>query len=111
MSYIVRVVGYNAYWTGSTEPGMCWSTNIEESQRFETKEEAEVIVNSGNNMESIDYNFAISDRHRDIVDWDAIDEKADELQNKKESKQEIIQLDDFETVSNQIHDVDVEVLD
>ena len=35
MSYIVRVVGYNAYWTGDTEPGKLWSNNLEEARQFD----------------------------------------------------------------------------
>ncbi len=111
MSYIVRVVGYNAYWTGDTEPGKCWSTNVQESQVFETKEEAEVIVNSGMNMEVVEYDFAISDLQQDIPDWDAIDKKAAEIEESKKGDQEFIQLNDFETISNQVHDVDVEVVE
>jgi hypothetical protein len=111
MSYIVRVVGYNAYWTGDTEPGKCWSTSILESQVFETEEEAEVIVNSGTNMEVVEYDFATSDLQKDIPDWDAIDEKVAEIEASKQGDQEFIQLNDFETVSEEVHDVNVEVLD
>lgn len=112
MSYIVRVVGYNAYWTGDTEPGKCWSTNITDSQLFDTKEEAQVIVDSGNNMEVVEYDFATSDLHADPFDWDELDRRAEELKA-MQTEEEIYELsnDDFETTSNQIHDVSVEVLD
>lgn len=112
MSYIVRVVGYNAYWTGDMEPGQCWSTNITDSQLFDTKEEAQVIVDSGNNMEVVEYDFAASDYQKDIFDWDELDRRAEELRMSN-TKEEIYELsnDDFETTSNQIHDVSVEVLD
>lgn len=109
MSYIVRVVGYNAYWTGSTDPGKCWSTTITDSRIFDVKEEAQVIVNSGTNMEVVEYDFAFSDRQQDIVDWDAVDEKSAEIQANK--NQNMIPLSDFETVSEEVQQVDVEVLD
>jgi hypothetical protein len=109
MTYIVRVIGYNSYWTGDTEPGKCWSTNIEVSQRFETKEEAEVIVNSGMNMESVEYDFATSDIQQNPPDWDAIDEKLSGIEKKK--SQEIVEINDFETVSDDIYDVGVEIVE
>jgi hypothetical protein len=112
MSYIVRVVGYNAYWTGDTEPGKCWSTNITDSQLFDTTEEAQVIVDSGNNMEVVEYDVASSDVQKDLFDWDELDRRAEELRAAN-TKEEIYELssNDFETTSNQIHDVSVEVLD
>lgn len=112
MSYIVRVVGYNAYWTGDTEPGKCWSTNITDSQLFDTTEEAQVIVDSGNNMEVVKYDVASSDVQKDLFDWDELDRRAEELRAAN-TKEEIYELssNDFETTSNQVHDVSVEVLD
>lgn len=61
MTYIVRVVGYDSYWTGNTEPGKLWSNNIAESQIFDTEEEAKVVSNSGNNMDAVEYDFAVVD--------------------------------------------------
>jgi len=110
MSYIVRVVGYNAYWTGNTEPGKLWSNSIQESKLFDTKKEAEVIVNSGNNMESVDYDFASLDIQRDVFNWDEVDKKAKEYEP---NKQEVVTIppQEFEASSDEIHQVDVEVLD
>lgn len=112
MSYIVRVVGYNAYWTGDTEPGKCWSTNIADSQLFNVKEEAQVIVNSGNNMEVVEYDFAVTDHHQDLFDWDELDRRAEELKA-MQTNEEVYELSstDFENTSTQVHDVSVEVLD
>jgi len=112
MSYIVRVTGYNAYWTGDTEPGKCWSTNITDSLIFDTTEEAQVIVDSGQNMEIVEYDFALSDNQKNIFDWEELDRREAELKE-KQSKQEIIELsnDDFESSDDQIHEVNVEVLD
>ena len=106
MSYIVRVVGYNAYCTGDTSPGKYWSTSIQEAKRFEDKSEAQIIVDSGNNMEVVDYNFATNDYHQDLVDWDEIDRKLEEIKNT-----ENISVDNFETISDEVEEVDVEVLD
>jgi hypothetical protein len=108
MSYIIRVIGYDSYWTANTEPGKCWSNNIDESQRFETKEEAEVIVNNGMNMQVVEYDFAVSDIQNAPPDWDAIDQKFAEAEERK--NQEVTTLDDFETITDDIHDVDVEVM-
>jgi hypothetical protein len=111
MSYIVRVVGYNAYWTGDTEPGKLWSTNIEEAQQFDNKEDPQKIVDSGNNMEVAEYSSALPDvvELRSIPDWDAVDKKVAEIEERK--KQTSIPLSDFETISEEVKEVDVEVLD
>lgn len=111
MSYIVRVIGYDSYWTGNTEPGKCWSTNILESQLFNTKEDAEVIVSSGMNMEAIEYDFASSNTQQAPPDWDAIDEKLSGVEEIKKKKQEIIEVSDFETISTDVHDVNVEIVE
>jgi len=113
MSYIVRVVGYNAYWTGDTEPGKCWSTNITDSQLFDTTEEAQVIVDSGNNMEVVKYDVASSDVQKDLFDWDAIDKAAKEIEERK-LKQEFVDLSPSEFVQDfdeSIDQVDVEVIE
>jgi hypothetical protein len=112
MSYIVRVIGYNAYWTGNMEPEKCWSTTITDSQIFDTKEEAQVIVDNGNNMEVVEYDFAVSNLHADPFDWDELDRRAEEFKA-MQTKEEIYELtnDDFETTSDEIHNVSVEVLD
>lgn len=131
MSYIVRVVGYNAYWTGDTEPGKLWSTNLEDSHQFDDKEEAQKIVDAGQNMEVIDYTSALPMvvELKSIPDWDAIDEAHKKLNEKLEeqnktlgtkitekpeqSNQDFISLspEDFDIVSDYIEEVDVEVLD
>lgn len=86
MSYIVRVIGYNAFWTGSTKPGKCWSENITDSKIFNTKEEAEEIVNTGWNMETIEYDFAERNPQTPPPDWDAIDRAAKKLKRKNSGR-------------------------
>lgn len=115
MSYIVRVVGYNAYWTGDTEPGKLWSNNLEEARQFDNKEDPQKIVDSGNNMEVVEYSSALPDvvELKSIPDWDAIDKAAKEIEEKK-VKQEFVDLNgnDFRTVTNDaIEKVDVEVIE
>ena len=113
MSYIVRVIGYNAYWTGDTEPGKLWSTNIEESHQFDNVEDAQQIVDSGQNMEVAEYSSALPNvvELKSIPDWDAIDKAEKEL---KKKKQEIVDLstEEFtENIDESIEKVDVEVIE
>ena len=56
MSYVVRVIGYDAYWTGEGE--VSWTNIFEEAKVFETLEEAQAVVDSGRNMEAVDYSTA-----------------------------------------------------
>ena len=58
-------------------------------------------------MKVVEYDFALSDTPNPPPDWDAIDK---ELNNLNAKKEEIVELDDFETISNHIHDVNVEVV-
>ena len=106
MAYIVRVVGYNSYWTGNTELGKLWSTDILESLVFDTKEEATSIINDGINMEVVEYDFATSDIQQNPPDWDAIDAEEKRLKNIEK-----LESDDFETISDYVYDVDVSILD
>jgi len=116
MTYIVRVVGYNAYWTGDTEPGKLWSTNIEEAQQFDDKEEPQKIVDSGNNMEVVEYSSALPDvvQLNSIPDWDEVDRRAKELQEIKKVHEEFVDLspEEFSEDPNEsIEQVDVEVIE
>lgn len=112
MSYIVRVIGYNAYWTGNAEPGKLWSTNIEESHQFDNVEDAQQIVDSGQNMEVAEYSSALPDvvELKSIPDWDAVDKAEKELKK----KQAIVDLstEEFtENIDESIEKVDVEVIE
>lgn len=93
MTYIIRVVGYNGYWTGNIEPGKLWSTNIEEAQQFNNKEEPQKIVDAGQNMEVAEYSSALPDvvELKSIPDWDAIDKAAKEIEEAKVN-QEFVDL-------------------
>jgi hypothetical protein len=115
MTYIVRVVGYNGYWTGNTEPGKLWSTNIEEAQQFDNKEDPQKIVDSGSNMEVVEYSSALPNvvELKSIPDWDAIDKAAKEIEERK-AKQEFVDLSPSEFVEDHnesIEEVDVEVIE
>lgn len=112
MSYIVRVIGYNAYWTGDTEPGKLWSTNIEESQQFDNVEDAQQIVDSGQNMEAVEYSSALPNivELKSIPDWDAIDKAEKELK-KKQSIVDLSTEEFTENIDESIEKVDVEVIE
>jgi len=106
MAYLVRVVGYNTYWTGNIESGKLWSTDISESLIFDTEEEATPIVNNGINMEVVEYDFAKLDIQQNPPDWDAIDAEEKRLKNIEK-----LESDDFETISDYVYGVDVSILD
>lgn len=112
MSYIVRVVGYNAYWTGNTEPGKLWSTNIEESQQFDNVEDAQQIVDSGQNMEAVEYSSALPDmvELKSIPDWDAIDKAEKEL-NERQKTVDLSAEEFIENIDESVEKVDVEVIE
>ena len=87
MSYIVRVVGYNAFFTNDDTPGKLWSTNVGDAFKFDSLEEATKVVESGQNMEAVDYADGL-----DLVgiappDWDAIDRAEEELKKRKEESE------------------------
>lgn len=73
MSYVVKVKGYDVYWSGISEPGKVWTESIHDCQRFDSKEEADVIANSGNNMESLEYEVALDNPGSKIPDWKKIE--------------------------------------
>lgn len=82
MSYIVRVVGYSAYWTGDTKPGKCWSESINDAKLFDSKDDAEEIVATGWNMEAVEYDYALANPQTPPPNWDAIDLAAKKLKRK-----------------------------
>lgn len=130
MSYIIRVVGYNAYWTDNTEPGKCWSFDINEAKQFDNKEEPQKIVDSGNNMEVVNYELAIPDitelKASPDLTWQTVDaaqKAADEYKKTMDQQNVEDDLIDNNFVNLSVHDfddnptderietVDVEVID
>lgn len=52
---------------------MVWTEDIDKAQHFKTKEEAEEIVNSGWNMECIEYDNAIKSPGAKIPNWQKLE--------------------------------------
>lgn len=59
MSYIVRVTGYNAYWTGDKTPGKLWSDKITDAKKFDKELDAINVMYTGRNMEVVEYDAAV----------------------------------------------------
>jgi hypothetical protein len=94
MSYIVKVVGYNAFWSGISEPGKVWTENIDEAKKFSSKDEGEEIVNSGMNMECIEYDENTIINDASVLPWSQI---GIETEDSTETPTEII-TDELEEV-------------
>lgn len=86
MSYIVKVKGYSSFWTGSKEPGMLWSENIDDAMVFEDEEKAIQIVNSGINMECVSTENAIDENDIPVPNWDKIQTGVIEARKKMKPK-------------------------
>lgn len=98
MSYIVRVIGFEAYWTGNTES--LWSNMLTEAKQFTTEEEALGVVNSGTNMEVVSYETANKSAGTFMTPLDFISSESSTTEIKVED-------DDFEEIKK----VECEVLD
>lgn len=85
MSYVVKVVGYNCYWTGDTTPGKLWNNNLSEAQVFEKELDAINIVYTGRNMEVVEYKSASSLIEPLPPDYTKLDQE-EELQRKIEQR-------------------------
>lgn len=86
MSYIVKVKGYASFWTGSTEPGMLWSENIDDALVFDNEEAATEVVNSGINMECVRQNKAENANDIPVPNWDRIQTGVVEARKKMKPK-------------------------
>ena len=90
MSYIVRVVGYNAFYTNDHTPGKLWATNLQEAFQFDSLEEATKIVESGQNMEAVEYADALDSPGNAIPDWNRIDQETERLESEKKAGNEAL---------------------
>lgn len=120
MTYIVRVVGYNAYWTNDTSPGKCWTFDINEAYHFDNKEDPQKIIDSGNNMEVVEYSSAIPQavelKSSPDLQWKKVDEAQLEFNKRKakQSHEEFVDLspEEFKEDSiEMVEEVDVEVIE
>lgn len=107
MEYIVRVVGYNAFWTGDKTPGKLWSTDIEEAKKFTKELDAINVIYTGRNMEVVAYHIAKEDIQPQPPNWHQLDEEAENLRKMNEeqgfktieSEGLVIEPDEFVEVS------------
>jgi len=120
MAYIIRVVGYNGYWTGSSDPGKLWSSDINEAYQFDNKEDPQKIVDAGQNMEVVEYSSAIPQivelKASPDIQWDLIDKTEKEISARKakKSQEDFVDLssEQFDEDPNEIVEkVDIEVIE
>lgn len=86
MEYVVRVSGYNSFWTGDKTPGKLWSTNIEEAYKFTKELDAINVMYSGRNMEVLKYHIAKEEILPQPFDWQKLDEEAKTLRDLEEEQ-------------------------
>lgn len=83
MAYIVRVVGYNAYWTGDKTPGKLWSDKITDAKKFNKELDAINVVYTGRNMEVVEYDTAVVTPQKMVPDTALLEKAA--LKMKRET--------------------------
>jgi hypothetical protein len=94
MTYIVRVVGYNSFWTGDKTPGKLWSSDIKDAYQFSNEVDAINIMYSGRNMQVVNYRDAMEELFPQPVDWEKLDEEAKRISEKEKS-------DGFKTIDSE----------
>jgi hypothetical protein len=82
MSYIVRVKGYNAYWTGDKTPGKLWSDKITDAKKFNKELDAINVMYTGRNMEVVEYDTAVVTPQQMIPDNALLEKAALEMRKK-----------------------------
>lgn len=82
MSYIVRVTGYNAYWTGDKTPGKLWSDKITDAKKFNKELDAINVMYTGRNMEVVEYDSAVVTPQKMIPDNSLLEKAALEMKKK-----------------------------
>jgi hypothetical protein len=82
MSYIVRVAGYNAYWTGDKTPGKLWSDKITDAKKFNKELDAINVMYTGRNMEVVEYDAAVVTPQKMIPDNSLLEKAALEMKKK-----------------------------
>lgn len=94
MTYIVRVVGYNAFWTGDETPGKLWSSDIKDAYQFSNEVDAINVVYTGRNMQVVSHRDAMEEFFPEPVNWNKLDEEAERIREKEES-------DGFKTIDSE----------
>ncbi|NDB57793.1 hypothetical protein EB001_05050 [bacterium] len=82
MSYIVRVKGYNAYWTGDKNPGKLWSDKITDAKKFNKELDAINVMYTGRNMEVVEYDTAVITPQQMVPDNVLLEKAALEIRKK-----------------------------
>lgn len=82
MSYIVRVKGYNAYWTGDKTPGKLWSDRMTDAKKFNKEIDAINVMYMGRNMEVMKYDTAVITPQKMVPDLNLLERAAQEIAKK-----------------------------
>lgn len=82
MSYIVRVKGYNGYWTGDKTPGKLWSDNITDAKKFDKELDAINVIYTGRNMEVVEYDKAVITPQKLVPDTALLEKAALQIKKK-----------------------------
>ena len=88
MIYVVKVVGYNCYWTGDKTPGKLWSNDLSEAKKFTKELDAINVIYTGRNMEVVEFEKAAQIIDATPPDWTRLDEESDrmeEMENKRKT--------------------------
>lgn len=86
MTYIVKVVGYNAYWTGDKTPGKLWSNNLSDAYQFTKELDAINVIYTGRNMEVVEYQEATQIVQPKPPDWGKLDEESERMEEEDKRK-------------------------
>jgi hypothetical protein len=95
MSYIVRVKGYNSYWTGDKTPGKLWSDRLTDAKKFNKELDAINVIYTGRNMEVVEYDTAVITPQKMTPELGLLERAAQEI-SKKTSGQGFKVLSDEE---------------
>jgi hypothetical protein len=82
MSYIVRVKGYNAYWTGDKTPGKLWSDTMTDAKKFNKELDAINVMYTGRNMEVVEYDTAVITPQKMAPELGLLEKAAFEIKKK-----------------------------
>lgn len=88
MIYVVKVVGYNCYWTGDKTPGKLWSNNLSDAKKFTKELDAINVIYTGRNMQVVEYEQATQIVEPIPPNWSRLDEESDrmnEVENKRKT--------------------------
>jgi hypothetical protein len=82
MSYIVRVKGYNSYWTGDKTPGKLWSERLTDAKKFNKELDAINVIYTGRNMEVVEYDTAVITPQKMTPELGLLEKAAQEMAKK-----------------------------